>query len=225
ITGYPRALEKSVPNAHKAIQTFRALSAALGPGRVVWRYDPVLVCNLVDVAEHKRLFAKIAAGLEGATERVIVSFADFYKKTARNLKAVPGLETVDVVERKDALHDLAGFMAETAGAHGMTVQSCAEDVDLDRLGIGHGKCIDDALLNGVFGLSLGLGKDKNQRKACGCVESVDIGAYNTCLHGCVYCYATENKTLAAKNAALHDPASPFQVGRPGPGEDDQPLLL
>ncbi|WP_252090847.1 DUF1848 domain-containing protein [Pseudomonas sp. MWU13-3659] len=212
ITGYPRAIEKSVPRPMDAIRCFIDLSQRVGPGKVIWRYDPILVSNLIDLAEHKRLFAKIAGLLAGHTERVVISFADFYKKTSSNLAKVEGLICSDVLASPDALLDLAHYMAQVAQAHGMQIQSCAEEVDTDAAGIAHGKCIDDRLLADLFGITLKGTKDVGQRAACGCIKSVDIGVYNTCLHGCAYCYATFNheKTLAQRQQ--HDPASPFLIG-------------
>lgn len=212
ITGYPRALERAVPGPRAAIGTFVRLSDMIGPDRVVWRYDPILLSNLLDVSEHKRLFGKIARLLRGRTRRAVISFADFYKKTERNLKAVENLRCEDIAANQAALSDLAAFMAAAGAENGMEVQTCSEKLDLERFGIRHGKCIDDGLLRSVFGIDAGDGKDKGQRPECGCVKSVDIGAYDTCLHGCVYCYATSNPRLAARNRERHDPESPFLIG-------------
>lgn len=208
ITGYPRALERSVPGMPAAVDAFCALSDRIGPERVVWRYDPILLSNLTDAAEHKRLFDTIATRLRGRTRRVVISFADFYRKTARNLRAVEGLEWHDIAASPDAMADLAAHMAAVAAENGLEIQTCAEAHDLSRFGITHGKCIDDGLLRSVFGINVNTRKDKGQRAECGCVQSVDIGAYNTCLHGCAYCYATYNGELAARNRAGHDPMSP-----------------
>lgn len=214
ITFYPRAVERSVPRPSEAIATFNRLADLVGPERMVWRYDPILLSNLVDADEHKRLFEKIAGLVRGRTRRVTISFADFYRKTERNLKAVEGLRCQDVLDNGAVLSDLAGFMASVAVDNGLEIQTCSERHDLGEFGIGHGKCVDDGLLRRAFGIDIDGAKDKGQREECGCVKSVDIGAYNTCLHGCAYCYATFNSGLAARNHGTHDRESPFLIGGP-----------
>jgi hypothetical protein len=84
ITGFPRALERSVPRPQVAIETFLRLSDLIGPEKVIWRFDPILISSLVDTAEHERIFAKIASALQGRAKRVVVSFADMYSKVNRN---------------------------------------------------------------------------------------------------------------------------------------------
>lgn len=212
VTGYPRVLEKSVPKPLQAIETFSKVSEIIGRGRMVWRYDPILVSTLVDLDEHKRVFEKIASMLEGQTKRVMISFADMYKKTERNLAAIKDFKYQDIASDKDGMLELAGFMAEVAAKYGMEIQSCTEKINLSCVGIGHGKCIDDGLMQSELGLTLNSEKDKGQRDECGCIKSIDIGQYNTCLHGCSYCYATFNEKVVIKNKKLHDPMSPFLVG-------------
>lgn len=228
VTGYPRRLEKSVPRPLDAIETFKKVSDLLGPERVLWRYDPILFSNFTEIDEHKRLFAKIASLLGRYTRRVTISFADIYKKTERNLKLIDGLEYEDILLKRPAVEELTKFMADVAGAEGLKIQTCSEAVDLMHLGVAHAKCIDDQLLYALFGISVGAEKDKGQREECGCIKSVDIGEYNTCLHGCAYCYATFNKQMAVKNSSQHDPHSPFLTG-PAPREEEirerQPSLL
>ncbi len=212
LTGYPRSIETSVPDPDTAVKTFSCLSDWIGRERVIWRYDPVLVSNQVPVATHKRLFARLARQLSGKTRRVTISFADFYKKTERNLKQVEGLICTDITRQQEELQDLAAFMARTAREEGMEIQSCAEPAAIRESGILPGKCLDDDWLKAVFGLALTSKKDKGQRPECGCIPSVDIGSYNTCLHGCAYCYATYNHQAAIENKRQHDPTSPFLVG-------------
>ncbi|MFH7526735.1 DUF1848 domain-containing protein [Aeromonas sp. A5] len=216
LTGYPKTLESRVPRPLNAIKTFCELSDRIGPHKVIWRYDPILLCNLVDLTEHKRLFYKIASLLAGKTHRVIISFADLYKKTEKNLRAVENLVFHDMLDNgldnHDALDELAAFMAQTAARFGMTIETCAEAVDLAHLGIPHGKCIDDQLIQALFGRRVDGRKDPGQREACGCVKSIDIGAYNTCLHGCAYCYATYSQESVIKHKQRHDPQSPFLSG-------------
>lgn len=212
ITGYPRTVEKSVPNPRLAIETFIELSQKIGSDRVVWRYDPILLSNQLPLDEHKRLFSKIAGMLAGKTSRVVISFADFYKKTEKNLKQVDGLICSDITQQQDQLLELSAYIAKVAAVHDMDVRSCAEAVDITSVGIPHGKCIDDALIKDVFGLNLDGKKDSSQREECGCIKSIDIGVYNTCLHGCSYCYATFNHDTVIKNQQKHDPTSPFLLG-------------
>jgi DNA repair photolyase len=212
ITGYPRALETKTLNPHKALDVFKQLSAKMGAEKVIWRYDPILFSNLLPFDEHLRLFSKLARELEGHTHRVVISFADFYQKTEKNLKTVDTLVYSDITHNHELCLSLSQKMSDIARQHGLEIYSCAEDVDLAAQGIQHGKCIDEALINNLFGLLLANNKDPGQREACGCVKSIDIGAYNTCLHGCKYCYATFNHNQANTNFKKHDPLSPFLLG-------------
>lgn len=223
ITAYPKLIEASVPRPHRAIDTFIRLSEKIGPDRVIWRYDPILVSNLVDLDEHKRVFAKIASMLCGKTKKVVISFSDFYKKTERNLSLVDGLRYVDITQNRDMLIDLVTYMSLVAKKHDMLIETCAEEINTKELGVAHGKCIDDNLISELFEVPVKNVKDKNQREACGCIKSIDIGVYNTCLHECSYCYATFNKQSVIKNKAKHDPCSPFLIG--GVEGVDEKLLV
>ena len=168
------------------------------------------------------MFSKIATELEGHTRRVVISFADFYQKTEKNLKAIDSLIYSDITKNQELCLSLSQKLADIARQHGLDIYSCAEEVNLTGQGIQHGKCIDEALINDLFGLLIPNNKDTGQREACGCVKSTDIGAYNTCLHGCQYCYATYNQNQANSNFKKHDPLSPFLSGGT---EGVDPLLL
>ena len=108
---------------------------------------------------------------------------------------------------------LANSLSEIAFAHDLGMETCAEVIDLSDLGISHARCIDDRLLSRISGRPVSARKDRNQRPACGCAESVDIGAYNTCLHGCRYCYANRSAAAAAKNRAAYDADAPLLCSR------------
>ena len=164
--------------------------------------------NLI-LGRYLRLFDKISKLLEGKTNRVVISFADPYKKITKKLESI---EYIDILDEKKKLYELAKKMSEIAISRGISVESCSEAIDLDFCNIKHGKCIDDKLIEDIFNIELNLDKDKNQRQECGCVKSVDIGIYNTCSHGCTYCYATFSDNTVEKNKLLHDPLSPLLIG-------------
>ncbi|MEY8388555.1 DUF1848 domain-containing protein [Oscillospiraceae bacterium 38-13] len=213
ITGYGKDVEPGLPDKKAVlIPVFQDLSRRLGPRRVVWRYDPILFSSRYTPEYHLRAFEEIAQRLEGYGERVVISFVDLYAKTRRstaglNLSPPPG---------DGELLEFAGRLAGIAGRYGFAVESCAERIDLQAAGIRHGSCIDKALIEEITGCGLRAGKDKNQRLECGCFESIDIGAYNTCRNGCLYCYATFNPALVERQTALYDPNSPLLCGVPGP---------
>lgn len=209
ITGYKKELEKSTPNTYKAIETFIELSEKIGKEKVIWRYDPIIFTQYTDLNEHLRLFEKISKFLENKTDKVVISFADPYKKIQKNLDM---LNYQNILENKNELYELAKNISDIAKTRNMIVETCSESIDLDYCNIKHGKCIDDKLLEQLFNINLNIGKDKNQRKECGCVQSIDIGMYNTCAHGCSYCYATYNETSVKKNRLKHNPNSPFLIG-------------
>lgn len=209
ITGYPRSIEKNVPNTYKAIETFTELSEKIGKEKVIWRYDPIILTDVLNIDEHLRLFEKIATSLENKTEKVVVSFADPYKKIQKKLEH---MQYQNILESKSKLFSLAQELSNIARAKNLKIESCSEAIELKEYGIEHGKCIDDELLKRLFNYNLDAKKDKNQRKECGCVTSIDIGMYNTCSHGCEYCYATYSDTTVKNNLDIHNPNSPLLVG-------------
>jgi DNA repair photolyase len=212
LTGYPSVIEPSVPKFDKIIPIFKELSSKIGKEKVVWRFDPIIISDITSEEYILDNFKKIAHQLRNHTQRVMISFADFYKKVVKNLEKLESeahIKFADINLNIDKINRISSHMAEIAHQNSMQIYTCSEEYDLSRYGIQHGKCIDDELLKQLFGLVLTVSKDKNQRADCGCVQSQDIGQYNSCIHDCVYCYANFNKDMAHRNKMMHDPSSPF----------------
>ena len=209
ITGYKRELERFTPSPQKAIETFIELSDKIGKEKVIWRYDPIILSDYSSYNEHLRLFEKISNMLENKTDKVVISFADSYKKITNNLKNI-GYK--DILENKKELYLFCEELSNIVKDRNIQIETCTEEIDLSIFGINPTKCIDDKLLDKLFNKNLCAIKDKNQRKECGCVESIDIGMYNTCSHGCVYCYATFSDNTVKKNRQKHNPSSAFLLG-------------
>ncbi len=206
---YPEPLEPAgLPLARK-IETFRELAGRIGPERVIWRYDPVILSEATPVAFHLERFERIASALRGSTRRVVVSLLDVYRKILPRLREA-GVSLLEC--RPEDLAMLCGGLAGTATANGLEIQSCAEEVDLAPWGIPPGKCIDDGLIRKVFGIEVSGRKDPGQRKLCRCAVSRDIGVYDTCPAGCLYCYAVRDRAAAREKFSRHDPAFPALIG-------------
>ncbi len=95
------------------------------------------------------------------------------------------------------------------------MDTCTNKVNLTHLDIPHGMCVDKKLVERITGYQISARKDKNQRNICNCIESIDIGTYESCLNGCIYCYAIKgNYNTAEFNNRRHDPASPMLLGHP-----------
>jgi hypothetical protein len=200
LTGYPEILEPNAPPAGEIIQAMKAMSEKWGRKRVIWRYDPIFFSGITDTAFHCRNFAELAAELSGSVDRVIISVYDEYAGAKRRLSVLEKEQQVEVFHHSTQdgrlppeLKELAAELARIAAKAGMETRSCAEAEDLSGLGIKPGACIDGELINELLGgkdsLSQMGSKDKNQRRNCRCVSSVDIGSYGSCKANCVYCYA------------------------------------
>ncbi len=206
ITGYPRALEPHVIDAEAAVAQVAQLRAHWGPRAVVWRYDPILASSLTPPEVHRAGFAKLAAALKGQVDEVVISFADLYRKSARNLAAAArqhGFTWRDPEpqEKRALLTELTTIAAE----HAMRLTLCTEP----QLASGDtrpARCIDAERLSDIAGRPI-LARQKGNRDGCLCAESRDIGAYDTCAQGCVYCYAVESHARAAKRIRGIDPDS------------------
>ena len=215
ITGYPRILEKNQQKLDKSIEIFKNLSEKIGSEKVIWRYDPIINSNITDLQYHTIQFERIAEKLSGYSKRVMISFVDLYKKTKNNINKLENAGDIkfgEINQDEIFFNNICNNFSKTAHKNKFQIYSCAEIFDLSKFGIEHGKCIDEQLINDLFNLNLKFDKDKNQREECGCIKSKDIGIYNTCIHGCEYCYANVNKNLANRNYNSHDSNSPLLVG-------------
>lgn len=205
LTGYGKDMECNVPHKkEKMIPIFQELSKKIGMRKVIWRYDPVIFTKKYTPEYHLKAFAQIATALKGYTEKCVISFVDIYKKNKKNME----LFDAYTLEKRDLL-EFAKKVAGIARTNGLTIGSCAESIDLEDCGIVHNCCIDKTLIEDITGCRLKARKDKNQRVACGCMESVDVGAYNTCKNGCKYCYANYSEASVIKNCGKYDPVSPI----------------
>lgn len=205
LTGYGKDVEPGLPDKKEVlIPTFKKLSDKVGRKRIIWRYDPILLNEKYTKEYHYRAFETIATELQGYTDRVVISFVDLYAKTQRNTAP---LKLQDM--SKDDMREIAQKLAEIAHSKGLEIESCAELIDLESVGIRHGHCIDKNLIEEIIGCPLKGKKDPNQRPECGCFESVEIGTYNTCRNGCRYCYANFNDGKVKSQTELYDPESPI----------------
>ena len=208
LTGYGKDIEIGVPHKkEKMIPIFQKLSEKIGSRNVIWRYDPIIFTNKYTPEYHLRAFGQIAEALRGYTNQCVISFVDIYAKNKKVMEEIGAYSIQEVM-----LEEFAGKLSQMAAANGMTVGSCAEKIDLFRCGIAHNCCIDKRLIEDIIGYKIAVGKDKNQRPECGCVESIDIGTYNTCKNGCKYCYANYSRDTVIKKCSRYDKASPLLCG-------------
>ena len=212
INGYPRALEVSVLEAAKAAEHVRQVSDQFGHETVVWRYDTILLSSLTPVAFHLENFGRIAESLRRYTNECVISFAQIYRKTKRNLDRAASEENFSwrepmATERQTLLRSLL----RTAKANGMVLTICSQP-EFAGEGTEEAHCIDAQRLSRIAGRTI-TAKLHGMRETCGCYQSKDIGDYDTCPHGCVYCYAVQNREVAKRRFAEHDPRGEALVSR------------
>lgn len=176
---------------------------------MLWRYDPILFTDAIGLAWHEARFRKLCKALSPFTDQVTVSFLDPYPG-----RPMGGLRPPNALE----MQELASMLGQTAKEYHLSIVACCEAGDFSPHGIGRAACIDRARLERLCGGPLRLGPDRGQRPGCGCCESVDIGAYDTCPSGCRYCYANRSPARTAARRAEHAPDSPLLTGVPSPGD-------
>lgn len=217
INGYPRSLESRVVDAEQSIETFREINSEFGRRAAVWRYDTIVVTSDTPLDFHVSNFERLASALKGSTDEVVVSFAQFYKKTLRNMDDAAERSGFDWSDpsREDKL-SLLSRMLRIAASRGMALTICSQPELASEIGR-EAHCVDTARLSDVAGRMLAAAK-KGARKECGCFQSRDIGDYDTCPHGCVYCYAVNSRERALSRYRAHDPRAEtlFPVTAPGP---------
>lgn len=205
---YGKDVEPAVPSKSEVIlPAFWTLSRRIGKERVLWRYDPILFNKKYTLEYHIKNFLLLISKLAGFTEHCTVSFLDSYRNMEQRVKP---LGLIEPIAGQKA--ELMGRFAEIAKESGITLCSCAEDIDFQEYGVRRARCVDAERLGRLGGCRLVVRKDRNQRTLCGCAESIDIGTYHTCMHGCLYCYANSSPVRAKMNYEIHDPQSPLLFG-------------
>ena len=205
ITAYGKDIEPGVPSIAESIQTLYELEKIVGRKKIAWRYDPVLLTGEYTADRHLDTFSYMAEKLAPHVDRCIFSFVEMYKKLEVNMPELIPLTQAE----KDRLAE--GF-GKIAAKHGLRLQTCGTNGDYSRFGIHTSGCASLEILGKANGCEFRDIKHKGLREGCHCIESRDIGAYDTCLNGCKYCYANKSPQKARDNYRLHDPDSPLLLG-------------
>ena len=199
---YGSSFEKNVRDKNEIIKTFKEISERIGREKVIWRYDPVILTDELTAEYHKEHFSYLAENLENYTERCIISFLDQYKKVKQNMR------NTKIVEPDISMkNNIAEYFSKTAQLRNIELLTCASSDDFSQYNIKKSKCIDKKLIEDIIGYRIKAKKDSSQRKECLCSESRDIGAYNTCMNDCNYCYANSNKDAVSRNYKNYNPDS------------------
>lgn len=207
LTPYGKALEPGLRDKKEIIRSFRSLAEQTGSRRIIWRYDPIILNEEIGIGYHKQAFRQLCLELQGCMRSVTVSFVDRYAGNG------------DWKEpEEEEMEELAAYFARTGAEYGMRVNACCEAKDLTAFGVGRASCVDKEVIEDILGGSVKLKPDKGQRKGCGCWESIDIGAYNTCPNGCIYCYANHSRKALEANLRQMDKNSEMLAGRVREGE-------
>jgi hypothetical protein len=207
LTPYGRDIERNLRDKKEIIKTFRQLSHYLGKDRVLWRYDPIIINKNMTERYHFDKFKFLCSELQGYTDICTISFVDAYHKLNKKIKD----EIVKEIP-EEQMHLLASGISKIGGEYGIDLRACCEKLDFGSDGIRQASCIDKELVEHINGRTIDVKKDKSQRPGCGCSQSVDIGVYNTCRNGCVYCYANHSDESIDRNCRLHNPDADILIG-------------
>lgn len=208
LNAYGKEIETNLPSFGQRIDTFKRLSDLIGKERVIWRYDPILTNKTYNTDFHKTTFFKIATQLKNHTEKCMISFIDYYKHIR------PSLSSQNIYPLTlEEIREMAYSFRQSISSTSIQLNTCTRKVDLSAMGIPAGMCIDRELIERLTGYPISTQKDKNQRDVCRCIESIDIGTYDTCFNGCLYCYANTAEHKPLRNLQKHDPASPKLIGQ------------
>lgn len=209
ITAYGKDIEPGVPSIKKSMETLIDLSRLVGKQRIAWRYDPVLLTKEYTIERHLETFEEMAGVLAPYIDRCIFSFVEMYKKLETNMPELIPLSQED-------MNTLAKGLGSIAQKYGIHIQTCGTNGDYTPYGIHSSGCMTLDILGNANGIVFKNLKHKGLRQGCHCIESRDIGAYDTCLNGCKYCYANKNPKKAFENYKYHDPSSPLLLGHVKP---------
>lgn len=205
ITPYGKDIEVNVPSFKSVMKSFKELSETLGADKVSWRYDPIFITEKYSLDFHIDRFEEMASELAAYTNDCTISFIDLYQKVLRNF---PEAKEVTTEERLV----IGENFSKIAENYGIQMKTCVEGTLLDQFGFDSSGCMTRQVIEKAIGKNLKIPKGKYTIRECDCIFGRDIGAYNTCMHGCRYCYANFSTKLVKRNYKLHNPDSPLLIG-------------
>lgn len=206
ITPYSKDVEPNIPDKRLIIEGVKKLSLVLGIDNVVVRYDPIFLSDKYNVDYHIRAFDKLCKNLNGYVNKIIVSFMDEYK----NVRSNKNILKYRAFTRED-YKKIGEAFSKSAYDNGMSVQTCFEDNDLTQYGFVKGECLSHELAYILTGKKFKSSNVRKEKK-CECVQMVDIGDYNSCMHMCKYCYANYDEKAVSSNFERHDDNSSLLIG-------------
>jgi len=213
INGLPKSLESNNPPLDFAVATFQRLAERY-PGQVFWRYDPIVLSGQTPLEYHIHKFGELAGQLRGFTSRCYFSFVNWYQKVKRNFAKATfdhgvRFRDADLAERLD----IVGRLVEVARANDMSLYSCCQDALCSVPGVAKAHCVDIDTIRQLAPARYRRLKMVPTRRDCGCYDSRDLGYYDSCPHGCIYCYANMNrdKAKAFHTAYLKSRALPLDI--------------
>ncbi|MBZ0180299.1 MAG: DUF1848 domain-containing protein [Melioribacteraceae bacterium] len=206
INGLPPELEKRNPSVDYAVSSAEFLAKRYGSDYLQWRFDPIVFSSISDETFVLKRFQEIAEKMHGLTKRCYFSFVDLYRKTQRNFKKVS--KELNIEFRGVRIEEQIDFtkrLNEIASKLNITLYACAEDQLLDAVPqIEKAHCVDSDIIKSVCSDENHSNyKFEESRLGCGCIESKDVGYYDSCPHGCIYCYANMNPEKALENAKIY----------------------
>ena len=206
ITPYSKDVEPNIPDKRLIIEGVKKLSLVLGIDNVVLRYDPIFLSDKYNVDYHIRAFDKLCKNLNGYVNKIIVSFMDEYK----NVRSNKNILKYRTFTRED-YKKIGEAFSKSAMDNGMSVQTCFEENDLTEYGFVKGECLSHELAYILTGKKFKSSNVRKEKK-CECVQMVDIGDYNSCMHMCKYCYANYDEKAVSSNFKMHDDNSSLLIG-------------
>ncbi len=205
ITAYGKDVEPNVPSIDESINTLIELSKIVGKEKILWRYDPILLTKKYTIEKHLETFEYMANQISPYVQRCIFSFVEMYKKLEYNMPEI-------ILLTSDEKIKIAKEIGKIAKKYNLYVQTCGTDENYEKYGIHISGCTTTEILEQANHVKYKNIKAKGMRKGCHCIPSRDIGAYDTCLNGCKYCYANKRPDLAKENVKIHDKNSPLLLG-------------
>jgi len=207
VNRFPSEFEPEV-NSSQAIGSLRAISRMYSPAHINWRYDPIVISGVTSPDWHRANFRQLCGSMQGYVERCYIAFPVLYGKVVKNITAFRARTGISIQDPDIKVkQELANDLSDIATDFGIRMLSCSNDLLInDKIGKAH--CIDGAIISSLYGKEApGYRPSRNQ---CGCTASVDIGNYDTCKHGCVYCYANTSRTTINNMKAQEEssPSSP-----------------